>query len=266
MPARSATLGHRVHPGRRPGAVLVLTSLIILSLTFFLGLLVGRHWAPGHEKERRPAHSAARGLKDRDVGKPPQIQEKLTFYQTLTAPLAPAPPRRGRGPAEAKPPTLTEPEPAVPAKNEPPTSEGPAGALSGGAAGRAPTQAQGAPGRPTRSRGYPAWVPVRPAQSDGGRFGRGATPPSEGKAPGEGVAVHPWTVQVAAYRSRDQAEALQRSLAAAGYHAYVTTATGQDGSVRYRVRVGSYPNRSEAEKVSQRLGSERALTPFLAPR
>jgi len=83
----------------------------------------------------------------------------------------------------------------------------------------------------------------------------------DGRAP-----AHSWTVQVAAYRSAESAAVLQSSLAASGYDAYVVPSAGEDGTVRYRVRVGSYLSRSEAEKIAERLRSERAVAAFVVPR
>ncbi len=228
MGTRTGTLRPRGHPGRgQLAAVLVLICLVLLSVTFLLGLLAGRQWARSHQsvaevdKNRHPVLASGDGLKEREVGRPPQIQEKLTFYHTLTAPLGSAPSRPAAKVRRAR-------AGAAAAENEEGVSkgEGPADGLRGD---------RGAQGR---------WV-------------------ESGAVPVPGL---PWTVQVAAYRSRNPAAALQRSLAASGYGAYITTVTGQDGTVRYRVRVGSYPSRSEAEKVSERLRAEGALTPLVVPR
>jgi cell division protein FtsN len=70
-------------------------------------------------------------------------------------------------------------------------------------------------------------------------------------------------VQVGAYRAREPAEEFRRSLSAAGYDAYVTAVSTDDGTVRYRVRVGSFSSRSDAEKTASRLKAERSLNPFV---
>lgn len=75
-----------------------------------------------------------------------------------------------------------------------------------------------------------------------------------------------WTVQVAAYRTRELAEEHRKSLSAAGYDAYVTAFSSSEGTVRYRVRVGSFTTRNEAEKTASRLKAERSLNPFVTPR
>jgi cell division septation protein DedD len=71
---------------------------------------------------------------------------------------------------------------------------------------------------------------------------------------------------VSAYRSHGLAEELKQSLRSAGYDAYLIQVGGEDGKSRFRVRVGSYPARVEAERVAERLKTERSLSPFVVPK
>jgi len=75
-----------------------------------------------------------------------------------------------------------------------------------------------------------------------------------------------WTVQVNAFRSRALAEELRARLAARGFDAYVFPSLTEDGRPRYRVRVGAYPARSDAERAATELRSERGLNPLVTPR
>jgi DedD protein len=72
-----------------------------------------------------------------------------------------------------------------------------------------------------------------------------------------------WTVQVSAFRSRPLADELRTRLAARGYDAYVLTSVTEDGRPRYRVRVGAYARRTDAERVAGELRSERGLNPLV---
>jgi DedD protein len=70
-------------------------ALVVLGLTFALGLLVGRQWARhtspsvSQESPRKAAATPRRsGLTEAPAERVPDHQEKLTFYQTLTAPLS----------------------------------------------------------------------------------------------------------------------------------------------------------------------------------
>lgn len=215
MTAGSARLRPRHRRTRGPVALLILTCLAILSLTFLVGVLVGRQWGRTHpqaaevEKGKRAPLAARQALDDRELRRPLQIQEKLTFYHTLTAPL----------PSAQRP---------TPAPRDPKAGVNDADAGHTDSAKREDAARAGAP---------------------------------DGRLPAQS-----WTVQVAAYRSADSAATLQGSLAASGYDAYVVPSPGEDGVVRYRVRVGNYPSRSEAEKIAERLRSERAVASFVVPR
>ncbi len=208
------------HGGNRGLGMLVVVFLGILVLTFLLGVLVGRRSVRSSqrevaaEKEKRLVQPKGGGLRDRELERLPQVQEKLTFYHTLTAPLGSKPP---------VPKTPTARDGSAPPEPEHRTS-----------------------GTAAAAADLPAGDTVKPAEG-----------PSADQS---------WTVQVGAYRSREVALALQRSLTASGYEAYVGEVVGQDGAVRYRVRVGQYQSRSDAERVLQRLKSTQALSPLVVPR
>jgi DedD protein len=60
-----------------------------------------------------------------------------------------------------------------------------------------------------------------------------------------------WSVQVNAFRSRGNAEKQTADLKAKGYPAFVSQAGGL-----FRVRIGSYPDRAEADRVAGKLKQE----------
>jgi cell division protein FtsN len=72
-----------------------------------------------------------------------------------------------------------------------------------------------------------------------------------------------WTIQVSSFRSRALAEELRARLATRGFEAYLLSAATEEGRVRYRVRVGSYQSRTDAERVAADLRGERALSPYV---
>src|SRR5262249_59208934 len=75
---------------------------VIMGLPFALGILVGRQWgrpASSALAENTPRKTVPPGKRGGLVGSDvdaPSVDQKLTFYQTLTAPL-------GRGSADASP-------------------------------------------------------------------------------------------------------------------------------------------------------------------
>ena len=108
----------------------------------------------------------------------------------------------------------------------------------------------------------PAPPPV-PAESPGREAGgtESATepvaPPSAEPAPVQG-----YTVQLAALNSRTDAEEMAERLASKGYAAYVVTPTAGTPRV-YRVRVGMFPTRQEADTVAAKLQKEERFNPWV---
>jgi cell division protein FtsN len=225
-------------------AALAIVGLAVVIVIFAGGVLVGRQWSrPGIA-----APGAAEGPRKPAGGRRPETEverardgaEKLTFYQTLTAPLVPpvsSPKPNGESkpkaaverPSAAVEPQLSRPEPAAPF-TKPATEERPR-------PGAAPVDS--AP--PAAAEPVPATV---------------------GAAAVSGVST--FSVQVGAFRTRAQADGIQRELRESGFEAYVTTLGTPDGHTRYRVRVGSYRTRGEADRAAERVRAERSLPTFVA--
>ena len=188
---------------------LLLAAIVILALTFTLGVLVGRQWG-GRPAEvadggRKPAALTRRALSEVEAERPREMGEKLTFYQTLTAPLGPT-----------------------------------------GQSSRARAEERGVAPAPA-----PAPAPALTA------------PPSALAAVATPAAAAPpvmWTVQVGAFRSRQQADGVQRRLAEAGFPAVLSTVALEDGQSRYRVRVGGARSRGEAEQLAQQVRARVSVT------
>jgi len=71
-----------------------------------------------------------------------------------------------------------------------------------------------------------------------------------------------FVVQVAAVRQRGEADAIRARLARKGYPAFVTTA-GTPGAPTYRVRVGKFTSRREADTVAGKLEREEQFKPWV---
>ena len=208
--------------------------ILVLVLTFALGIAVGRKWAShgAHEQTaaepaRKPAAPVARrsGLTDPVPERPPQ--EKLTFYQTLTAPMSAVPP-------PAKESVPGKPESATP---------------------RPPTE------RVSSDRPAPS-TPASPSKPD-----KPAAPAERPSAPRTGEArTGDWVVQVGVFKDRGQAESVRRPLAASGFDAYLTAVPVADGQTHYKVRMGSFKTREEAARMAERVRQERSLTAFITPK
>jgi len=70
-----------------------------------------------------------------------------------------------------------------------------------------------------------------------------------------------FVVQVAAVNSRNEADAIAKRLAGKGYPSFVTTPPG--GVKMFRVRIGKYPTRREAETIAARLEKEDQFKPWI---
>ncbi len=71
-----------------------------------------------------------------------------------------------------------------------------------------------------------------------------------------------WTVQVAAVREASEAERMAQRLTAKGYAAYVNAPAIGTPRV-YRVRIGHFADRREAETVASRLEKEEQFKPWI---
>jgi cell division septation protein DedD len=221
-------------------AVIALALVLGVAFVFGAGMLVGRHWessAARDESPKEPAAANAVGKKsasrrpgsETEAERPREAGDKLTFYHTLTAPLGPA---------------NSYPRPAADGKARPGAATSPAAAPG---AGTVPSR-EAAPGGTAPTATSPT-LPANPAS-------RAATTAS---APGSSA----WSVQVGAFDSRQQADALQQDLRRAGFEAYLTTLGGGEGKARFRVRVGTFSDRALAQRTADRLRAERSLPTFV---
>jgi len=109
----------------------------------------------------------------------------------------------------------------------------------------APEQLKPVPAKPAPS------VPERPAAPVASTA---ADAPSD-------PAGRPWAVQVAALNVRAEAEAVAKRLTSRGYAAYVVAPA--DGATVYRVRVGRFNTRDQAEPVKAKLEKEEQFKPWI---
>lgn len=68
-----------------------------------------------------------------------------------------------------------------------------------------------------------------------------------------------WVVQVAAVNTRAEADGIAKQLSAKGYAAFVQA----NGSSTFRVRVGGYRARRDADTVAAKLRKEERVSPWV---
>jgi cell division septation protein DedD len=233
MPGRGAARG-RARGGSRwlQWVALLTAATVVMGLTFALGVLVGRQWgrsaAAGGMTEsaaRKTVPAGKRGGLSGESVETAAVDQKLTFYQTLTAPL-------GRGSADASPRHDNKPK-----------------------SGSSPEAGRGEPSTP------PPYPYASRAETS---VGKPESIAADDKSAAEQSG--PWAVQAAAFKTQAQADALQKQLKKSGLDAYVTQMTGSDGQVNYRVRVGTFMSKAEAQRVAERVRGERSLAAFITPK
>lgn len=224
---------------------LFMAATVVAVVVFLCGVMVGRgvqgsvvgsveqaSFYPGAaEQNLLPARAAST-----DRNAPITAQETLTYPSLLEDPeplagsLAPA-----AEPATtvSEPVVLAQPAPVSP-QPEPAIASPPA-AASEAAPAAAPRPALAAPPPPA----------AVPAVADAGA--------TLDEPPGSG-----FVVQVAAVRQLAQANAIASGLSAKGYPAFVTVS-----GPNFRVRVGKYADRREAESVAGRLEQEERFKPWV---
>ena len=223
-------------PGRIQWIALFTAGAVIMGLTFTLGVLVGRQWsrpvfaAAGADSGARKTVPPGKrgGLAAADVEPSPSVDQKLTFYQTLTAPLG-----RGSADASQRPEAKAQPAPE-PARAEPPAPY------------------------PYTSRGE--ILVEKPAAPEA------AAAPARTQGDAAGFWSGHWSVQVAAFKTQGQAASLHKQLREAGLDAYIVPAVASDGQTNYRVRVGTFKSKAEAQRMVERVRGERSLAAFVTPR
>jgi len=262
--------------------------LVILGLTFALGLLVGRQWARHSatavvagiiESAKKPVTATRRGgiAAETMADRAPESTEKLTFYKTLTEPLdgpASAPKAEAKPVAiripPATPSSLPPPAPVAPVMAKPVPAPPPAQSVS-----LPPAPAKPASGKPADAKATDAKATdskttdgktADAKTTDGGSAGGISGPPHTNTSASAAVPSVPYTIQVGAYKNRRQADDLRQQLASASLDAYVVTLAAQEGVARYRVRVGTYRSREEAASAAERLRTQRSLTTFVTPK
>ena len=102
-------------------------------------------------------------------------------------------------------------------------------------------------------------APPAPRRTGTGRDACGAPAPAASSAEpaGQGFAV-----QIAALNVRSEADAIAKRLSSKGYAAYVLTPANGTPSV-FRVRVGKFKTRREAENVAAKLQKEEQFKPWV---
>jgi len=182
---------------------------------------------------------------------PPPVDEKLTYFDRLEGKQSPpehlkseksaAQPEKKSTAAEknAARAAVAPAPPPPPAVKEPPAKASPAPKEVATAKESSPKE--------------PPAVKEGPAPKAETAVARAAAEPG-----GSGFAL-----QVTALKERNEAEAVAKRLAAKGYSAYVMTPPPSGTPKYYRVRIGKFTTRREAEDIATKLQKEEQIKPWI---
>jgi len=190
-------------------------SLVVLGVVFYLGVSVGKGLAPA------PEPATSRTLEDLDRQAETALGVDLTFPETLTE-EEPRPARR-EAPAALEPTPAREEIPPKPREREVAEREKPA-----------PEPEQKEP--PVSATRVAPGEKVTPALAP-----KAIEPAREG-----GATAARYTVQLASFPSREEAEAFSRRVREAGLSPRIVEAEIPGKGTYFRVRVGSFDSREEA--------------------
>jgi cell division septation protein DedD len=167
------------------------------------------------------------------AARPPVVDEPSNAVPVATA----TPPSKPVPPPSAKPEPPAKPEPAA-VKTVPPPAVKPDPALT--------AKASAAP-EPKAAAAVPTKTPA-PPPGDEARM-----PALEGRD---------WTVQIAAVNERGEADAMVKRLSTKGYSAFVV-APASGTPVVFRVRVGAFKTKREAENLAGKIQKEERYKPWV---
>jgi DedD protein len=274
---------HEIQLNGKQLVFLFMAATVVSVVIFLCGVLVGRGVrgeraltdiavasAADTTPQPAPAPPASQPTADADPTKAaaPPATEDLSYFSRLEKSKTPAEqlkPAATAGPAAAPqtssaktpaPPPAAKPEP----KHEPAAKQ--ASTKPEPAARQAQPKAEPIPKQASTKAGP---TPKQPStKPDAARPAPAPSPaPAEAAATDASVAEPGgFSVQIAALNERGQADAIAKRLSSKGYTAYVMSPADGTPSV-YRVRVGKFPTRREAESIAAKLQKEEQFKPWV---
>jgi cell division septation protein DedD len=177
----------------------------------------------------------------------------------------PTPPPAGSDPTKAAAPPATEDLSYFDRLEK---SKAPAEQLKPAATAGSPPPAAAKPVRTAETAPKPApkSSPAKPEPPKAAHAAPSAAAPSTAPAATDAASSEPggqgFAVQIAALNVRSEADAIAKRLSSKGYAAYVITPANGTPTV-FRVRVGKFPTRREAETIAAKLQKEEQFKPWV---
>ena len=77
--------------------------------------------------------------------------------------------------------------------------------------------------------------------------------------------INGYLLQIASFRERERAESLQKSITEEGYPSFLEQGSLQNGETTYRVRIGPYPELSDAQEAAREIENKSGLRAIIIP-
>ena len=242
---------HEIQLNGKQLVFLFIAATVVSVVIFLCGVLVGRGVRTNQNviadasptsttadtSPRQPAAPVPTppGSNPTTAAAPPAPADDLSYFDRLQKPNAPV--EQLKPPSERRAAAAERPAPAAARPAAPPP------APDRSAAGARPAPPAARESSPQRAATTAAAAPVPAA--------------ARAEPGGQGFAV-----QIAALNVRSEADAIANRLSSKGYAAYVLAPADGTPSV-FRVRIGKFPTRREAETIAARLQKEEQLKPWV---
>jgi cell division septation protein DedD len=244
---------HEIQLNGKQLVFLFMAATVVSVVIFLCGVLVGRgvkaqlsvagdnvesntiaETTPTQQTAPAPAPAAG---SDPTTAPPPPAADELSYFNRLEK--SSTPPEQLKTDTDTAKTAEHRDAPARVAERTPPAAAAPAPA----------------PPKPVQEAPSPAPVPAPPPAP--AAVAASAPPAPAAEPGGQGFAV-----QIAALNVRSEADAIAKRLSSKGYTAYVLTPPSGTPSV-FRVRVGKFNTRREAESVAAKLQKEEQFKPWV---
>lgn len=226
---------------------LAMSATVVAVVIFLCGVMVGRGVPSARQAVVEPIEADADVLTTTETG---------TLSAAASGEFADAAPgAAGAAPAPLQYPEIVSEQPPAdqPLKPSPPARP---------FAAETAVARAGTPRRATNASAAPAAKAVKADTAATAANVDTSTPAPKAKASPAVTGSGGFQVQVAAYQREGDASTVRDRLTRKGYPAFVTTATTSAGTW-FRVRVGGYETRDEAQAIATRLKREEQLEPWV---
>jgi cell division septation protein DedD len=245
---------HEIQLNGKQLVFLFMAATVVSVVIFLCGVLVGR--GVRAERSAGDANQAASAAdttpqpapapptqppagSDPTAAAAPPAAEDLSYFSRL---------EKSKAPVEQLKTAAADRAAASPSEQKGTAGAAPRAAASAAASAAAPVTAT--PRSPTPSA---AEAPAKPVHPE---------PPRQAESASTEPAGQGFAVQIAALNVRSEADAIARRLSSKGYAAYVISPASGTPAV-YRVRVGKFPTRREAESIAAKLQKEEQFKPWV---